>query len=237
MTTTAKSSRPKTPRPGTTRPGVPASPEDAPVTVGDLLDRLGGIPARRVLLHPTPGTATEADLLKILDGNERLCELVEGTLVEKAVGLEESMIAVLISAEILNFARRRRLGRISGGDGPYRLFGGLVRVPDVAFISYDRLPGRKVPKAPIPDLVPDLAVEILSRSNTAAEIRRKLGEYFAAGVRLVWIVDPKKKTVRVHTPANPSVLLGEGETLDGGDVLPGFQLPLVRIFAPEEEAS
>lgn len=232
MTTTAKSSRPKPAR--TSPPPSSASAEGALVTVGDLLDRLGGIPARRVLLHPTPGTATEADLLKILDGNERICELVEGSLVEKPMGLEESMIALLIGAEILGFARRRRLGRISGGDGPYRLFGGLVRLPDVAYISYDRLPGRKIPKAPIPDLAPDLAVEILSRSNTAAEIRRKLGEYFSAGVRLAWIVDPKKKTVRVYTSANQSTLLGDGDTLDGGDVLPGFRLPLARIF--EEEA-
>ncbi len=234
MTTTAKSSRPKPTRPAP--PPSPSAPEGPPVTVGDLLDRLGGIPARRVLLHPTPGTATEADLLKVLDGNERLCELVEGSLVEKPMGLEESMIAMLIGAEILMFAQRRRLGRISGGDGPYRLFGGLVRLPDVAYISYDRLPGRKLPKDPIPNLVPDLAVEVLSKSNTPKEMKRKLEEYFAAGVRLVWIIDPRKKTVRVHTAIDRSTLLREGETLDGGDVLPGFQLPLARIFEPEEEA-
>ena len=236
MTTTAKSSRPKTPRPGTTRPGVPGSPEDAPVTVGDLLDRLGGIPARRVLMHPTPGTATEADLLKVLDGNERLCELVEGTLVEKAVGFQETWLTAALITELFLFVKNRRLGRVTTPDMPFRLLTGLVRLPDIAFTSYDRMPGRKVPKDPIPNLVPDLAVEVLSKSNTPKELKRKLEEYFAAGVRLVWIIDSRKKTVRVHTAIDRSTLLREGETLDGGDVLPGFQLPLARIFEPEEEA-
>ena len=70
------------------------------------------------------------------------------------------------------------------------LFRGLVRIPDVAFTSWERLPGRRVPPEPIPELAPDLAVEVLSQSNTEAEMTRKRGEYFAAGVRLVWLVDP-----------------------------------------------
>lgn len=232
-------STPPTTRPRRSKPTRPASrlpqpPREEPVTVGDLLKRLGNIPARRVLLHPTPGTATVADLIKILDGNERLCELVEGTLVEKPMGYEESEIAITISTEVNLFVRRRKLGVVTGEAGPFKLFGGLVRVPDVAFTSWDRFPGRKRPKAPVPDLAPDLAIEILSKSNTPAEMRRKLGEYFAAGVRLVWIVDPRKKTVRVHTSADRSILLEEGQSLDGGDVLPAFTLSLQKLFAKDE---
>ena len=106
--------------------------------------------------------------------------------------------------------------------------------PDVAFASWDRFPGRKRPKVAIPDLAPDLVVEVLSKGNTRAEMRRKLGEYFAAGVRLVWLVHPRKRTVRVYTSVEHSVLLKEGQSLDGGDVLPGFALALEELFAEQK---
>jgi Uma2 family endonuclease len=161
------------------------------VTIADLLKRLGGVPASRVRLYPTPGTATEKDVINVLDHENRPCELVEGTLVEKAVGFEESEIAANIIFFISSFVRRHKLGIVTGEAGTIRLFSGLVRIPDVAFTSWDRLPGGKRPKTPIPHLAPDLVVEVLSKSNTKPEMDRKLKEYFAAGVRLVWMVDPK----------------------------------------------
>jgi Uma2 family endonuclease len=88
-----------------------------------------------------------------------------------------------------------------------------------------------VPEAPIPDLAPDLAVEVLSESNTAAEMARKREEYFAAGVRLVWLVDPRSRTVTVHDAEGRSTTLDETATLDGGAVLPGFAMPLRDLFA------
>lgn len=125
----------------------------------------------------------------------------------------------------------RNLGLVSGADGMVRLFPGLVRIPDVAFTSWDRLPGRKVPAEPIPSLVPDLAVEVLSESNTEAEIARKLREYFSAGVRLVWLVDPEARTVAIHKEHEPPVVLDQAQVLDGDDVLPGFRMPLGDLFA------
>jgi Uma2 family endonuclease len=211
-----------------------AEPPPAPqngVTVADLLARLGGVPASRVRLYPIPGTATEKDVINVLDHENRPCELVEGTLVEKAMGFEESAIAVNIIVFISSFVRRHKLGVVTGEAGTIRLFPGLVRIPDVAFTSWDRLPGRKWPKAPIPHLVPDLVVEVLSKSNTRSEMDRKLREYFEAGVRLVWMVDPKKRTVRVHTALDQSVWLSENESLDGGAILPGFALRLKDVFA------
>lgn len=104
--------------------------------LGELLKRLGNIPARRVRLHPTPGTATERDLLHILDHENGLCELVDGTLVEKAVGYEESEIACLLSMFLNIFVRPRKLGIVTGADATIRLFPGLVRMPDVAFASW-----------------------------------------------------------------------------------------------------
>jgi Uma2 family endonuclease len=227
-------SKPRRRAPTRPTPPCPPSPPEGPATVGELLKRLGGIPAWRVRLHPTPGTATEKDVIKILDGNERLCELVEGTLVEKPMGYEESKVAITIAAALHIHVRPRKLGIVTGEGGPVKLFAGLVRMPDVAFASWDRFPGRKRPKEPIPYLAPELAVEVLSKSNTRAEMRRKLEEYFGAGVRLVWMVDPRKRTVRVHTSMEDSVLLEEGQSLDGGDVLPGFSISLEEIFAEDE---
>jgi Uma2 family endonuclease len=112
-----------------------------------------------------------------------------------------------------------------------RLASGLVRIPDVSFVSWDRLPGRRVPSRPIPRLAPDLAVEVLSKGNTKREMERKLREYFNAGVGLVWLIDPKARTVAVYTAVDHFIVLGEKQTLEGRPVLPGFSLPLAQWFA------
>ena len=78
----------------------------------------------------------------------------------------ESLFALLVAKILLDFVEPRNLGLVSGADGTMKLFGGLVRIPDVAFASWGRIPGRVVPKEPIPDLTPDLVVEVLSESNT-----------------------------------------------------------------------
>jgi Uma2 family endonuclease len=200
-------------------------------TLADLLTQLGDIPPRRVLLRPFPGTATERDVLDIGTGQKRLCELIDGVLVEKAVGFQESQLAILLAYFLVGFVREHDLGIVAGADGTLRLKPGQVRIPDLCFISWDRLPGRQLPRDPIPDLVPDLAVEVLSEGNTPGEMERKLADYFAAGVRLVWLIDPRARTVRIHTASDQSSLLDDRQTLDGGDVLPGFALPLGQLFA------
>ena len=162
------------------------------------------------------------------------CELVEGTLVEKATGYEESEIAGLLLTFLNIFVRPRKLGIVTGADGTIRLFPGLVRIPDVAFASWGCFPDRKRPKARIPQLAPDLVVEVLSKGNTKPEMAKKLGEYFGAGVRVVWLVDPRKRTVRVHTAVDQFVLIKEGQTLDGGAVLPGFVLRMDELFVSDE---
>ena len=199
-------------------------------TIADLLAELGDIPPHRVLLRPFPGTATEQDVIAIHARSKRLCELVDGVLVEKTMGYEESALAALLIIYLGNFLRQNDLGFVAGADGTLRLMPGLVRIPDVSFISWDRLPSRHYPKEPIPDLVPDLAVEVLSESNTPKEMKRKLREYFVVGVRLVWFVDPETRNVEVFTAVDRSTTLDQGQTLDGGDVLPGFVLPLAELF-------
>jgi Uma2 family endonuclease len=212
-------------------PGALTTTAGAIRTLADLIERLGGIAPDRIWFHPAPGTAAEDDVLVAERRENRLCELVEGTLVEKSMGYRESLLAVALAGFLREFVAPRNLGLITGADGFVRLFPGLVRIPDVAFASWDRLPGRRVPTEPMPDVAPDLAVEILSAGNTSREMARKIEEYFAAGVRCAWLIDPAARTVAVHTPGGPARVLGERDVLDGSEVLPGFSLPLDRLFA------
>jgi Uma2 family endonuclease len=209
----------------------PAIPRTKARTFADLLDELGQVPPERILLSPAPGTATEADVLRLADAADKtLCELIDGTLVEKTMGFRESFLAMVVGAFLGEFVRPRNLGLVAGPDGNVRLWAGRVRIPDVAFIAWDRLPGRRVPDQPIPDLVPDLAVEVLSVSNTVREMALKREDYFRAGARLVWEIDPRARTVAVYTaPENPTILRG-ADVLDCGTVLPGFTLPLPDLF-------
>jgi len=199
-------------------------------TLAELIERLGFIPPERIRLFPPPGTATETDVIARPDGVKRLCELVDGVLVEKAMGYYESRLAVVLIGLLQDFLRQHDLGIVLGADATLRLSPGLVRIPDVSFLSWDRFPNRTLPAESVPDLVPDLAVEILSEGNTEAEMARKLREYFSAGVRLVWYVDPNTQTVRIHTSPDESTLLTTGQTLDGGAVLPGFALVIRQWF-------
>lgn len=210
---------------------TPITPSEKIETLEDLVQRLGNIPLARVLVHPPIGTATEEDLIQVNNHGNRLCELVEGTLVEKAMGIRESILAMFLGELLGGFVRSRNLGLVTGPDGAVRLFPGLVRAPDVAFVSWDRIPSRQVPTEALPHLVPDLAVEVLSESNTKREMERKRSEYFSSGVRLVWIVDGNVRTVAVYTSPEEPTILDESHVLAGGQVLPDFSLPLRHFFA------
>ena len=150
-------------------------------TAADWLHGLGDIPLERIIMDPWPGTATEKDLLVCVERDKRLCELVDGTLVEKPVGYLESLIAGWLITELNNFIGPRNLGFVSGEAGMIRMISGRVRLPDVAFVSVKDLPGGKLPLDPIPSLPPTLAVEVLSETNTKAEIQQKLKEYQLRG--------------------------------------------------------
>jgi Uma2 family endonuclease len=218
--------------------GVPMTVAQIPEhlrTIDDLLQDLGNVPASRVRLRPSPGHATVQDVLDVHARERRLCELVDGTLVEKPMGYKESMIAIALAAALRDFVRARNLGIVTGEAGMMRLFPDLVRIPDVAFVSRDRLPGGKVPSEQVPLLAPDLAVEVLSPSNTQREMERKRGEYFRSGVRLVWIVDIDERAVNVYTAPEHPVKLSGSAVLDGGVVLPGFSLSLTDLFADLDE--
>jgi len=201
-------------------------------TLADLLHQLGDIPPECIRRHPAPGTATEQDVIAARKGpGKRLCELVDGVLVEKAMGTRESLLAGIILHLLWDFVEEHDLGQPLGADGTMRLMPKLVRIPDVSFVCWERLPNKELPDKPIADLVPDLAVEVLSKSNTRGEIQRKLRDYFLAGVRLVWIIQPRTQTADVYHAPDRKTHVGKTGSLDGEDVLPGFSLSLPKLFA------
>jgi Uma2 family endonuclease len=200
------------------------------VTAADLIDNLGGISPARIRLKPAPGTATEQDMISIARAERRRYELVDGTLVEKPMGAFEGRLALVLGGIVDLYVYDHDLGVVFGADSTMRILGGLVRIPDMAYVSWSRLPERKVPHVPVPDLVPDIAALVLSEGNTDPEMARKLHEYFSAGVRQVWIIDPEAREIRVFTSETRSRLYKDGDTLRGGRLLPGFALALTGLF-------
>lgn len=199
-------------------------------TLADVLHALGGIPADRVRLDPPPGTATVRDLIRLWKVEGKMCELVDRTLVAKPMAFPESNIALVLAAALYQFVEAHRLGVVVGEQGLMKLSPGLIRAPDVSFVSWSQLPEGHISDEPVPGLFPDLAVEVVSKGNTRREMARKRREYFAAGTRLVWMVYPKTRTVDEYVAPDEALTLGEGDTLAGGDVLAGFTLPITALF-------
>ena len=158
------------------------------------------------------------------------CELVRGVLqVREPVGLAHGFTASEITRAIANYLDTHPIGLTFVESGYVTERGpDTVRGPDVSFMTHERAKGAK--GSVFGEGAPDLAVEVLSPSNTPREIATKVAEYLAGGARLVWIADPKKRTVTVLAPeALPSVVAGD-ESLDGGDVLPGFRVEVKKLF-------
>jgi Uma2 family endonuclease len=197
-------------------------------TAADLLDHVG-VPAERVRMTPPPGTATEADLISLAEKEGYVFELIDGVLVEKAMGLNESVVAVLVGTYINDYLESHNLGSVSGEGGPLRILPGQVRLPDVGFISRARRGRGKPPK--VGPFAPNLAVEVLSEGNTVQEMERKLREYFEAGVELVWYIYPETRTAQICTSPKSFVEVDENGFLDGGNVLPGLKISLRELFA------
>ena len=171
---------------------------------------------------------------------DRVIELVEGEIVEMSLpNGEHGEILSLSAARIVNHVYDNKLGRVATGDAGFILERNpdgrdTVRGMDLAFISKSKAP------APLPnaflEFAPDLAVEVISPSNEAADIHRKIRQLLAAGTTLVWIVYPTTRTVEVHSHSGAATLEGD-DALSGGDVLPGFEVPVREIFPATAAAS
>jgi Uma2 family endonuclease len=194
-------------------------------TVADLLEQLH-VPPERILLRPPPGEATEKDLLK----SRRLCELIDGVLVEKAMGFYESRLGLVLAVALETFVQKTKLGVVLGDGGLMRVDVAQVRIPDVAFYSWSKFPKQLLPRVQILNFVPELAIEILSPTNTKKEMERKRREYFEGGAELVWEVHPEKQIVDVFTAPEEKTIIDADGILDGGAVLPGFTLSVKEWF-------
>jgi len=175
---------------------------------------------------------TAEDLPSVQDDGGR-CELVQADVVrEPPAGAEHGTIAGRIHGFLFVFVEERALGRVCPETGfVLQRDPDTVRAPDVAFVSSERTGGRRR-RGPYFEGAPDLAVEVLSPSNAAREIEEKVREYFGAGGRAVWVVDPPRREVTIHLPGSVPRRLSKGDTLDGAPVLPGFRLPVAEIFGP-----
>lgn len=216
-------------------PTPPAAPPRVRSTdsVADLLRRLGDVDPARVRLDPPPGTATLDDLIAVNEAKlGPVCEWVEGTLVEKAVGQHESWVTFILIGELYIYLRQNDVAMGYGPDAVLRILPNLGRAPDVAILTWASLPGGRPPARDdrVPAVVPDLAVEVLSHSNTRAEMARKRDEYFAAGVKVVWEIDPETRAANVFTAVDRVAPVPVDGFLDGGDILPGFRLSLRELF-------
>jgi Uma2 family endonuclease len=205
-------------------------------TLADVQARVGHVPDSRILSFPAPGTATEQDLLNPSITRDGGCELVDGILVEKPMGFRSDYIAAWIGHLIMLFLGGNNLGAVAGSQGGIRFKLGLVRMPDVSFIRWDSVDDPdeiENPAGACLEIAPDLVVEVLSPGNTPQEMAIKLAEYAKAGVKLVWYVDPDRKEVDVYPKGNPKrkKTVGVDGVIDGGDILPGFTLPVAKIFA------
>ena len=205
-----------------------------PFTAGDLpelLDRLGGVDPGRVWMTPAPGTATAEDA-EFFHDRGYLVELIDGTLVEKAMSDWTGYLAGLIVTRLNNFVLDRSLGVCHTADGFFH-FGPLLRAPDASFTPKTRRRGPLLRRG-YSDVPPALVVEVISPRNTRAEMARKRGTYFSHDVLLVWEFDEDAAgpLVRIYEgPDGPSATLRPGETLTGGAVLPGFRAAVDELFA------
>jgi Uma2 family endonuclease len=198
-------------------------------SLAEVLHDLGDISPERIRMPV--GTATEQDVVNAMEAaDKRLYELVDGVLVEKDVGMRESLIAAKCNHYLWIYLDEHDRGIAFTTDGPIRIRVGRIRFPDVGFISWERLPGQELPDDPISDAIPDIAIEVISKGNTPKEMDLKLKDYFKAGVRLVWFIYPKSQTAAAYTSPTSKKELSKDQALDGGKVLPGFSLPLKALF-------
>jgi Uma2 family endonuclease len=162
-------------------------------------------------------------------------ELVGGNLVERNMGSKFSAIALRIGSRLVVYVERHQLGHVFTTDCGYQCFSDdpdKLRKPDVSFVSRIRLPGE--PPDGYIKIAPDLAVEVLSPGDLASDVEEKVQEYLGAGVKLIWIVSPNTRTVRIRRPAGaklgPAGELTEADAISGEDVVPGFECRVAEFF-------
>lgn len=158
-------------------------------------------------------------------------ELINGEVVEQGnSGMEHGNITAYLCGLIELYARPKKLGVTCNSSTTFSFKSGNKRSPDISFVSKDRLLGLKqLPKSYFQG-APYLAVEVIYPNNTFEELHQKIVEYFENDCRLVWVINPDKKSTLVYHKPQPEKLLKVTDNLDGEDILPGFTLPVTDLF-------
>src|SRR5712692_1059142 len=181
----------------------------------------------------TKARLTAQDLWKLGEGDTRR-ELVNGEVVEMSpVGGVHGRVTGRVYRRLAEHVERHGSGEVLVGDVGFVLAlphdRERVRAPDVAFVTTSRLPGGRLPTGFLRG-APDLAVEVLSPSDTHGDVHQKVRDYLDAGARLVWVVAPEAKTATIYRADGSARLLREADHLDGEDILPGLSIPLAEVF-------
>jgi Uma2 family endonuclease len=174
-----------------------------------------------------------ADELLVMPDDGFHYELVRGELKRMTPpGIEHGGVTMALASALYQYVKLNTLGQVYAAETGFKLERDpdTVRAPDIAFVRAEKIQSTGKVEG-YGEGAPDLAVEVLSPGNTKREIAEKIGQYFASGARAVWIVDPKSKTVTVYRSLTDIIILTEKDTLDGGMVVSGFQIPVAEIFA------
>jgi len=160
-------------------------------------------------------------------------EMIDGKLVEQQMGAKSAWVSGDLHARLQAFSRQNHLGWAFPQDTAYRCFGKkkTVRKPDVSFIRPGRLPNEELPEGDLL-IAPDLAVEVVSPNDTVYELDEKVEEYLAAGVRLVWVINPLTRVAIVHRADGTMAKVREDQELSGEAVVPGFRCRLGDVLPP-----
>jgi len=185
--------------------------------------------AAKVAEVATPARRATEDDLRATPRDGHKYELVDGQIVMSPAGARHGVISVRLSARLLSFVDQNDLGYVLESSTGFRLPGGNVRSPDVSFVAKGRFGEGRAPEG-FAEIAPDLAVEVLSRDDRPRAILDKVGEYLQAGVRLVWVIDPKADCAAVYRSLTDVRELKGADTLDGEGVLPGFRCSLADIL-------
>jgi Uma2 family endonuclease len=162
------------------------------------------------------------------DGNRY--ELVDGELTTSPAGARHGDINVLLASRLAVFVNERKSGRVLDSSTGFRMTRGNIRCPDVSFVSRERIIALGALPRGFFEGAPDLAIEVLSPSDTMDSLRTRLVDYFESGCRLAWVVNPDEKSALVYRSPQPERLLKGTDSLDGEDVVPGFSLSLSELL-------
>jgi Uma2 family endonuclease len=186
---------------------------------------------REVTMRTTPTLVTADELFMMPDDGFRY-ELIEGELRRMPpAGSEHGAISINIALVVGQFVKAHNLGVVFGAETGFKIASDpdTVRAPDLAFVRRERIPDSGIPQGYWPG-APDLAVEVVSPSDTYTEVEEKVSDWLNAGARLVLVLNPRRRTVAVYTSPTDVARLTESDTLNGGDVLPGFTCRVAELF-------